>query len=80
MHEERRNCITSLRLHLNVTRGVTVCKYDIYVYNNTCAFGFQGKSRVKEVYSQLTAYMIAQGMQDIELFALAFILGEFLHQ
>ncbi|XP_050441165.1 protein expanded [Adelges cooleyi] len=39
-------------------------------------FVVEGKSRVKEVYSQLTTYMISQGMQDIELFALAFILDE----
>ncbi|XP_050543075.1 protein expanded isoform X2 [Daktulosphaira vitifoliae] len=39
-------------------------------------FVVEGKSRVKEVYSQLTTYMVAQGMQDIELFALAFILDD----
>ncbi|XP_026814484.1 protein expanded [Rhopalosiphum maidis] len=39
-------------------------------------FIVEGKSRVKEVFSQLTTYMIAQGMQDVELFALAFILDE----
>ncbi|XP_022166959.1 protein expanded [Myzus persicae] len=39
-------------------------------------FTVEGKSRVKEVFSQLTTYMIAQGMQDVELFALAFILDE----
>ncbi|XP_025415087.1 protein expanded [Sipha flava] len=39
-------------------------------------FIVEGKSRVKEVYSQLSAYMIAQGMQDVELLALAFILDE----
>ncbi|VVC24217.1 Hypothetical protein CINCED_3A013832 [Cinara cedri] len=39
-------------------------------------FIVEGKSRVKEVFSQLTTYMIAQGMQDIELFALAFFLED----
>ncbi|XP_050054855.1 LOW QUALITY PROTEIN: protein expanded [Aphis gossypii] len=39
-------------------------------------FIVEGKSRVKEVFSQLTTYMIAQGMQDVQLFALAFILDE----
>ncbi|KAL5240423.1 hypothetical protein ACI65C_007833 [Semiaphis heraclei] len=39
-------------------------------------FIVEGKSRVKEVFSQLTTYMIAQGMQDVELFALAFILDD----
>ncbi|KAL4141579.1 hypothetical protein QTP88_004196 [Uroleucon formosanum] len=39
-------------------------------------FIVEGKSRVKEVFSQLMTYMIAQGMQDVELFALAFILDE----
>lgn len=48
----------------------------LYIFVFFFFFFFQGKSRVKEVYSQLTTYMIAQGMQDIELFALAFILGE----
>ncbi|CAI6344023.1 unnamed protein product [Macrosiphum euphorbiae] len=39
-------------------------------------FIVEGKSRVKEVFSQLMTYMIAQGVQEVELFALAFILDE----
>lgn len=59
-------------------RNYTLIIYERFIRRLTESvyFWFQGKSRVREVYSQLTIYMVAQGMQDIELFALAFILGE----